>query len=83
MYFLKYYRHYVYGRKVIVRTVHNALRWLVNFLDPEGQLARWLEIVISYDIELIHRPGVKHGNADALSRRPCKQCGRVNEQTGK
>ena len=80
VYFLKYFRHYVYGRKVIVRTDHSALKWLVNFKMPEGQLARWLEIVSGYNIELIHRPGVKHGNADALSRRPCKQCGRKDER---
>jgi len=29
-----------------------------------------------YDFEIQHRPGTKHGNADALSRRPCpvKSC---------
>ena len=76
VYFLKYYRHYLYGRKFIVRSDHGALRWLINFRDPEGQLARWLEVVSSYDFELVHRPGLKHGNADSLSRRPCRQCGR-------
>ena len=25
---------------------------------------------------MIHRPGLIHGNADALSRLPCKQCGK-------
>jgi len=30
----------------------------------------------AYDFEIQHRPGTKHGNADALSRRPCpvKSC---------
>ena len=27
-----------------------------------------------YDIAIIHRPGSQHGNADAMSRRPCDQC---------
>ena len=76
VHFLKYYRHYIYGRKVLVRSDHGALRWLINFRDPEGQLARWLEVLSSYDLELVHRPGLKHGNADSLSRRPCRQCGR-------
>lgn len=81
VYFLKQYRHYVYGRKVLVRSDHGALRWLINFRNPEGQLARWLEVLSSYDMEIVYRPGIKHNNADALSRRPCNQCGREDEQT--
>ena len=74
--YLKHYKQYLYGRHVKVRTDHGALRWLTNFKLPEGQLARWLEVIAAYDIEIIHRAGRSHGNADALSRRPCRQCGR-------
>lgn len=74
--YLKHFRQYLYGRKVKVRTDHAALRWLFQFKNPEGQLARWMEVVSEYDIQIEHRPGKKHGNADALSRRECKQCGR-------
>ena len=28
-----------------------------------------------YDFTVQHRAGKKHGNADSLSRLPCKQCG--------
>ena len=74
--YLRYFRHYLYGRKVLVRTDHGSLRWLTNFRNPEGQLARWMEVIGQYDITIEHRPGRLHGNADGLSRRPCKQCGR-------
>ena len=77
--YLKHFKQYLYGRHVTVRTDHGALRWLTNFKQPEGQLARWLEVVCAYDIEIIHRAGRSHANADALSRRPCKQCGRETE----
>ena len=40
-----------------------------------GQIARWLEVLAEYDFTILHRPGLKHSNADALSRLPCKQCG--------
>ena len=40
-----------------------------------GQPARWIEVIDTYDITFQHRPGRKHGNADALSRYPCRQCG--------
>ena len=75
VYFLKYYRHYLYGRHFLIRTDHGALRYLVNFKDPQGQLARWLEVLDTYDFDVQHRAGKSHGNADALSRGPCKQCG--------
>ncbi len=72
--FLKKYRHYIGGRKVKVRTDHGSLRWLCNFKNPEAQLARWLEVLSTFNMELEYRPGSKHVNADALSRKPCRQC---------
>ena len=33
------------------------------------QLARWLTFIEQFDYEIEHRPGIKHGNADGLSRR--------------
>jgi len=39
--------------------------------EPIGQQARWLEVMEEFDFVVEHRPGTKHGNADALSRRPC------------
>ena len=65
--FLKQFRPYIYGRRITVRTDHGALRWLVNFKDPMGQVARWLQIIGEYDFEIIHRAGRSHQNADSLS----------------
>ena len=78
VHFVKQFKHYLYGRKFLIRTDHGSLRWLMNFKSPEGQLARWLEVLNSYSFDIQHRPGKQHGNADALSRIPCKQCGRVD-----
>ncbi|GBM77913.1 Transposon Ty3-I Gag-Pol polyprotein, partial [Araneus ventricosus] len=41
--------------------------------EPEGQIARWIQRLQEYDFEIQHRKGTSHGNADALSRRPCKE----------
>ena len=65
--FTRQYRHYFLGRKFLVRTDHNSLTWLLRF-KYIGQLARWLEELSQFDMTVIHRPGVKQGNADALSR---------------
>jgi hypothetical protein len=68
---VKHFHHYLYGRPFLVRSDHGSLRWLINFKNPEGQLARWLETLSAYDYTIVHRPGRVHSNADALSRRPC------------
>ena len=67
----KHFHHYIYGRHFLVRSDHGALRWLLNFKNPEGQIARWFEILAAYDFEIEHRAGHSHANADAMSQRPC------------
>ncbi|GBM86428.1 Transposon Ty3-I Gag-Pol polyprotein [Araneus ventricosus] len=70
---IEHFHHYLYGRKFLLRTDHASLRWLLNFKEPEGQIARWIQRLQEYDFEIQHRKGTSHGNADALSRRPCKE----------
>ena len=67
---LKTFRCYLIGNKFTVRTYHISLQSLRNFKDSVGQVARWLELLVEYDFEIVHRPEVRHGNADALSRYP-------------
>ena len=67
---VEHFRCYLYGRSFQVRTDHAALQWLHNFKEPTGQLARWLERLAEYNYEILHRPGRKHSNADAMSRYP-------------
>ena len=54
-------------------TDHSSIRCLTSMKEPEGQLARCLERLSEYHFEIIHRAGQLHGNADGLSRRPCRQ----------
>eukprot|EP00731_Ephydatia_muelleri_P009168 Em0004g1506a len=69
-------RQYLLGREFTLRTDHGSLVWIRNFKEPEGQLARWLERLQEYNFTVVHRQGLRHCNADALSRVPCRQCGR-------
>ncbi|MCG8033577.1 MAG: Ty3/Gypsy family RNase HI domain-containing protein, partial [Candidatus Thiodiazotropha taylori] len=73
VHFVRYFRHYIYGKVFTARTDHGSLRWLTNFKNPEGQLARWLEILSSYSMKIEHRPGRLHRNADGLSRRRARE----------
>lgn len=68
-YFVEYYKHYLLGRHFLVRTDHQALKWLISLKEPKERLARWIETLSSYDFSIEYRPGPKHGNADGMSRR--------------
>ncbi|UYV71059.1 K02A2.6-like [Cordylochernes scorpioides] len=73
---IEHFHHYLYGQEFILRSDHASLQWLLNFKNPEGQLARWTQRLQEYQVKIQHRPGKRHQNADALSRRPCvPQCG--------
>ena len=68
--FTRMFRHYLLGKRFLLRTDHNSIRWLFSFSYVEGQLSRWLEELENFDMEIIHRPGKLHVNADAMSRIP-------------
>lgn len=77
--FTKFFKHYLLGKQFVLRTDHGSLRWLHNFRDLEGQLARWVEQLANFNYEIVHRPGKQHANADALSRLPAFVEGVVNQ----
>ena len=69
------FRHYLVGQRFLLRVDHASLTWLLNFKEPEGMVARWIERLAFYQYDMQHRAGIKHGNADALSR--CSDCKRA------
>ena len=66
--FIQHFKQYLLGRKFVIRTDHSTLRWVLSFKEPENQLARWIKILSQYDFTVIYRRGIKHSNADFLSR---------------
>ena len=79
VYSIKQFQQYLYGQRFKIRTDHAALKWLLRFKDPEGQEARWLQLLSEYEFEVEHRAGRSNQNADGLSCHPCKQCGREEQ----
>ena len=77
--FVKHLKYYLYGKRFLVRTDHSFLRGLMNFKNPDGQIARWIETLSSYDMKVEHRPGQLHQKTDGVSQIPCSQCG-INEE---
>jgi len=61
-------RPYLHGTKFKAVTDHSALKWLMSIKEPTGRLERWSLYLQAYDFEIIHRSGITHSNADALSR---------------
>lgn len=73
------FKSYLWGRRSKLRTDNAAVSYMTTLKEPENQLARWLEELSPYHFELVHRAGRSHNNADSLSRRPCRQCGRKEQ----
>jgi len=66
---------------VLLRTDNSTVSWLRNLKNATGQTARWLEELGTYDLTVVHRPGQKHVNTDALSWIPCNSCQNQQRQS--
>ena len=64
------FKLYIRGQKVKVVVDHHALCWLITKSDLAGRLARWSLAIQDIEIEICHRSGRLHEDADALSRQP-------------
>uniref|UniRef100_A0A3P9JWP4 ribonuclease H n=1 Tax=Oryzias latipes TaxID=8090 RepID=A0A3P9JWP4_ORYLA len=45
---VRHFRPYLLGTKFRLRTDHASLTWMLNFKQPEGQVARWLEMTFFF-----------------------------------
>ena len=65
------WRHRLHGRKVLVFTDHESLKLLLLGKEmQEGRVARQLEFLAQFDLQVEYLPGKKQLVADALSRLP-------------
>ncbi|NOZ55185.1 MAG: DDE-type integrase/transposase/recombinase [Calditrichaeota bacterium] len=77
--YFKKWKHFLCGSDFVIRTDHHSLTWLLNFKEAEGMMGRWIATLSEFGVEnskIIHRKGIHHINADALSRIPVRRCKR-------
>ena len=65
---LKMWRHYLMGRKFLLKTNNMSLKYLFNQPDISVRQAKWLDFLSEYHFELKHIKGKENKFADALSQ---------------
>ena len=65
---LKMWRHYLMGRKFLLKNENMSLKYLFDQPDMNARQARWFSFLSKYHFELKHIKGKENKVADALSR---------------
>ncbi|GJR36746.1 transposon ty3-G gag-pol polyprotein, partial [Tanacetum coccineum] len=63
------WRHYLLGRKFIVKTDHVSLKYLLEQRISTPAQTRWLPKLLGYDYTIEYKKGVSNRGADAFSRK--------------
>lgn len=68
MYALQQFHQYLWGRHFTLYTDHRALTYLHTQRIANSMMLNWLDILLAYDFEVVHLPGLDNTLPDALSR---------------
>jgi hypothetical protein len=63
-----HFRQYLHMKHFILRTDHKPLEWLTTVSDAHGRRGRWVGMLQDFNFKIVHRPGLRHTNVDALNR---------------
>jgi len=74
-FFTQHFKHYLYGKKFLLRTDHKAIKFMLTTKNPiTPQFQTWINFLSGLYMKMKYRKGEKHSNADAMSRNSCKMC---------
>ena len=66
---LSNWRHYLSGRKFIVKTDHKSLQYFKTQPMLSGRQSRWKDVIANFDFDIEYVEGPSNAVADGLSRR--------------
>jgi hypothetical protein len=65
---LKMWKHYLLGRRFVLKTNHSGLRYLFDQPKLNVRQARWMALLSEFDFEIKHIKGKENRVVNALSR---------------
>ena len=68
VFLLARFRHYLWGNHFVLYTDHKALSYLFSQKDLSPVMSGWIDRILEFNFNIIHRPGVLNILPDALSR---------------
>ena len=63
------WRQYLLGSKILIRTDHNSLQYLLQQKTLSIEQHKWIEKIATFDMEILHKRGKENIVANALSRK--------------
>ena len=77
---IHHYAHFLWGRKFLVRTDHQALVSLMSSRSLNKRLHGWVLGLMDFNFEVVYRAGHLHGDADGMSRQDWEDLEEEDEQ---
>ena len=77
---IHHYAHFLWGRKFLVRTDHQALVSLMTSRSLNKRLHGWVLGLMDFNFEVVYRAGHLHGDADGMSRQDWEDLEEKDEQ---